>query len=140
MSDLGLLIIGKANYWMTIVLMMVGLYAMLSKKNLVKKIIGMNILQTAVILFFISIGAKGSATLPIVLHGTDANDHAVHAADYINPLPHVLMLTAIVVAVSTLGVALALAIKLFNRYQTLDEDEILSQIREETAGGKPWSP
>jgi multicomponent Na+:H+ antiporter subunit C len=50
------------------------------------------------------------------------------------------MLTAIVVAVSTLGVALALAIKLFNRYQTLDEDEILSQIREETAGGKPWSP
>ncbi len=116
---------------MTIALMMVGLFAMLTKKNLVKKIIGMNILHTAVILLFISIGAKRDATIPIVLHGHGSGAHAVQASDYINPLPHVLMLTAIVVAVSTLGVALALAIRLFKRYGTLDEDEILSQIRAE---------
>jgi multicomponent Na+:H+ antiporter subunit C len=129
------LIIAKANYWMTIALMMVGLYAMITKKNLVKKIIGMNILQTAVILLFISIGAKKGATIPIILHETGAQDHGVHSTDYINPLPHVLMLTAIVVAVSTLGVALALAIKIYRQYQTLDEDEILMWLQEESSGG-----
>ena len=97
-------------------------------------IIGMNIFQTAVILFFISIGAKKGATIPIIVHHPDASRHAVHAVDYINPLPHVLMLTAIVVAVSTLGVALALAIKVYKQYQTLDEDEILAQAQENTSG------
>ena len=134
MNDLMALIISKANYWMTIALMMVGLYAMIARNNLVKKIIGMNILQTAVILFFISIGAKWNATIPIVMHAPGAPAHAVHAADYINPLPHVLMLTAIVVAVSTLGVALALAIKIFQQYRTLDEEEILAQFQEERSG------
>ena len=110
--------------------MMVGLYAMIAKKNLVKKIIGMNILQTAVILFFISLGAKKDATIPIIIHGHAAESHAARAADYINPLPHVLMLTAIVVAVSTFGVALALVIKLYQQYQTLEEDEILEQLRD----------
>jgi multicomponent Na+:H+ antiporter subunit C len=135
MNDLLPLIISKANYWMTIALMMVGLYAIITKKNLVKKIIGMNILQTAVILLFISIGAKKGATIPIIMHGHGAESHAVHAADYINPLPHVLMLTAIVVAVSTLGVALALAIRVYQKYETLDEDEILAQLRDESSGG-----
>jgi multicomponent Na+:H+ antiporter subunit C len=111
--------------------MMVGLYAMIAKNNLVKKIIGMNILQTAVILFFISIGAKTNATIPIITHGHAGEHHAVHAVDFINPLPHVLMLTAIVVAVATLGVALALVIKLYQQYQTLEEDEILEQLRDE---------
>ena len=136
MNDILALIISKANYWMTIALMMVGLYAMIAKNNLVKKIIGMNILQTAVILFFISIGAKRDATIPIVMHGTSSPGHAVHAADYINPLPHVLMLTAIVVAVSTLGVALALVIKIFQQYGTLDEDEILAQLQIEPSEEK----
>jgi multicomponent Na+:H+ antiporter subunit C len=121
----------KLNYWIYIALMMVGLYAIIAKKNLVKKIIGMNILQTAVILFFISLGAKKNATIPIIMHGHTAEDHVVRAADYINPLPHVLMLTAIVVAVATLGVALALVIKVFQQYQTLEEDEILTQLKEE---------
>lgn len=134
MNDLLVLIISKTNYWMTIALMMVGLYAMIAKQNLVKKIIGMNILQTAVILFFISIGAKKDATIPIVMHGPDTNNHAILAADYINPLPHVLMLTAIVVAVSTLGVALALAIRIFRQYGTLDEGEILAQLHNESSG------
>jgi multicomponent Na+:H+ antiporter subunit C len=129
MNDLILLIISKYNYWVYILLMMIGLYAMIAKKNLVKKIIGMSILQTAIIFFYISTGAKKDGTLPIIEHGNHAGHHAVSAANYINPLPHVLMLTAIVVAVATLGVALALAIKVYRQYNTLDENEIHFQIR-----------
>lgn len=128
MNEVLALIISKANYWIYIALMSVGLYAVMIKKNLVKKIIGMNILQTAVILFFVSIGAKRNATLPIVYHGAGDHHLAVYAAQYINPLPHVLMLTAIVVAVSTLGVALALVVKIFQQYHTLEEDEILEKL------------
>ncbi|SHK22933.1 multisubunit sodium/proton antiporter, MrpC subunit [Desulfatibacillum alkenivorans DSM 16219] len=124
------LILAKYNYWMYISLMMVGLYAMIAKNNLVKKIIGMNILQTAIILFYISIGAKKGATIPIIMHSEGHGHEAVHAVQYINPLPHVLMLTAIVVSVATLGVALALAIRLYARFGTLEEDEINDQVRE----------
>lgn len=124
MDELMGIFIAKINYWIYILLMMLGLYAMIAKKNLVKKIIGMNILQTAVILFFISIGTKRHATIPIIESSLLSPDHAIRAAAFINPLPHVLMLTAIVVAVATLGVALALVIKLFQQYETLDEDEI----------------
>ena len=130
-SELFSVIIAKMNYWACIVLMMVGLYAVIAKKNLVKKIIGLNILQTAVILFFISLGLKEDATIPIIGNGNAAGHHAVRAADFINPLPHVLMLTAIVVAVATLGVALAIVVKLFQNYQTLEEDEILAQRGDE---------
>lgn len=131
MNELISIILTKLNYWVYIVLMMVGLYAMVSKNNLVKKIIGMNIFQTAVILFFISLGAKKDATIPIVTHRYAVDSHAVRAADFINPLPHVLMLTAIVVAVATLGVALALVVKVFQQYQTLEEDEILTRLEDE---------
>lgn len=121
----------KYNYWAIIGLIMIGLYAMIAKRNLVKKIIGMNIVQTAVILFFVSIGAKQGKTIPIVMYGQGGKGHqAVQALDYINPLPHVLMLTAIVVSVATLGVALAMAVKVHQHYGTLDEDEIASRIRE----------
>ena len=130
MDDLIVFVSSKYNYWVYIILMMIGFYAIITKKNLVKKIIGLNIVQTAIILFYISVGAKREATLPIIEHGHDAGAHVVHAADYINPLPHVLMLTAIVVAVATLGVALALAIKIYRQYNTLEEDEIHAQIRE----------
>ncbi len=131
MHDLALIIISKLNYWIYISLMMIGLYAMIIKNNLVKKIIGMNILQTAIILFFISVGAKKKATIPIIEHANGPGDHTVQALNYINPLPHVLMLTAIVVAVATLGVALALIIKLHQQYNTLEEDEILSHLKED---------
>jgi multicomponent Na+:H+ antiporter subunit C len=130
-TELLSIVIAKFNYWACIVLMMIGLYAMIAKKNLVKKIIGMNILQTAVILFFISIGAKKDANIPIIVHGHAAESHAARAAEYINPLPHVLMLTAIVVAVATLGVTLALVIKIYEQYQTLEEDEILTRLQDE---------
>jgi multicomponent Na+:H+ antiporter subunit C len=130
MDDAITYIISKYNYWVYIVLMMIGFYAMIVKTNLVKKIIGMNIMQSAIILFYISVAAKTGATLPIVHHGHDhlaASDPTV----YINPLPHVLMLTAIVVAVATFGVALALAIRVYHQYNTLEEDEILSQIAQQ---------
>jgi len=129
MPDFISTIVSKSNYWIYIILMMIGLYAMIAKNNLVKKIIGMNILQTAIILFYISIGAKKGATLPIIMHGGSGHSAAIHAVDYINPLPHVLMLTAIVVAVATLGVALALILKIYQQYNTLEENEIVLQIR-----------
>ncbi len=131
MGELATKFVTTYNYWVYIILMMVGLYAIIVKNNLVKKIIGMNIVQTAIILFYISIGAKSGATIPIIAHGHNGGDRAVHAADYINPLPHVLMLTAIVVAVATLGVALSLVIKIYHEYDTLEEDDIRNQMREE---------
>ncbi|MCP3951488.1 MAG: cation:proton antiporter subunit C [Desulfobacterales bacterium] len=131
MHDLVVIISAKLNYWVYIILMMVGLYAMIAKNNLVKKVVGMNILQTAVILFFVSIGAKHKATIPIIEHAHGIETHVVQAVNYANPLPHVLMLTAIVVAVATLGVALALIIKLHRQYHTLEEDEILAQLEED---------
>ena len=134
MDDLVQMVVAKYNYWIYITLMMIGLFAMIAKNNLVKKIVGMNIFQTAIILFYVSIGAKSGATIPILEHGHGGHgngigNHMIHAVDYINPLPHVLMLTAIVVGVATLGVALALGIRIYNRYNTLEEDEILAQIR-----------
>lgn len=135
MNELITFLISKLNYWVYIALMMIGLYAVIAKNNLVKKIIGMNILQTAVILFFISIGAKKNATIPIIEHGAGLEEqHAVRAFDFINPLPHVLMLTAIVVAVATLGVALALVIKVFQQYETLEENQIVAKLQDEERG------
>ena len=122
-------IIAKYNYWIYILLMMIGLYAMIAKNNLAKKVVGMNIFQTSIILFFISTGVKKGATVPIVLGDPHLHGHAipgtVHAIQYANPLPHVLMLTAIVVMVATFGVALAVLIMIFKRYKTLEEDEII---------------
>jgi multicomponent Na+:H+ antiporter subunit C len=119
-------IIGKYNYWMYVVLIMIGFYGMMGKNNLMKKLIGMNIFQWSIILFYISIGSKRGATVPVV----DLSLHPiVRASDYINPLPHVLMLTAIVVGVATTGIALSLLIILYRRYGTIEEDEILEALR-----------
>jgi len=121
-------IVGHYNYWMFIGLMMIGFYAMMAKKNLIKKIIGMNIFQSAIILFYISTSVKrGGVTVPILEHGH--GDHAVEVMHYANPLPHVLMLTAIVVMVATLGVAVAVTILIYRRYHTLEEDEILMSMK-----------
>lgn len=122
-------ILSRFNYWMYIAMMMIGFYAMIAKGNLIKKVIGMNIFQTAIILFFISIGAKRGATIPILKGGENhaISPESIQVANYINPLPHVLMLTAIVVGVSVTGVALALIILIYRRYKTIEEDEILRQ-------------
>lgn len=128
MEELTTLVMAKYNYWAVVVLLGIGLYAMISKSNLVKKIIGMNIFQTAIILFYISISTKYGASIPIIHHGQGSHGQTIHPADYMNPLPHVLMLTAIVVSVATLGVALALAVRIYNHHDTLEEDEVLSQL------------
>ena len=130
MDEIVNILISRINWWVYIILMIIGLYGITIKRNLMKKIIGLSILQTAIILFFISIGAKNKATIPIIEHAHESGHTAVQATHYINPLPHVLMLTAIVVAVATLGVALALAIKIYKEYETLEEDEILTQLRD----------
>jgi multicomponent Na+:H+ antiporter subunit C len=119
-------IISKYNYWIYIILMMIGFYAMIGKRNLVKKIVGLNIFQTSIILYFVSIGAKKGATIPIVFHGHGGETaHAIHAAQYVNPLPHVLMLTAIVVMVGTFGVALSFIIRIYRAFGTIEERELL---------------
>jgi multicomponent Na+:H+ antiporter subunit C len=123
------LIAGKYNYWIYIILMMIGFYAMIGKRNMVKKVIGMNIFQTSIILFYISIAFKKGATLPIIHEVADHVYGPVEVSQYINPLPHVLMLTAIVVMVATLGVAIAILILIYRRYGTLEEDEILKKVK-----------
>ena len=126
------IIIAKYNYLIFVILLMIGLWAMMAKNNLVKKIIGMSIFQTAVILFYISIGTKEGSTIPILEHGLEVAGHVenvIHASDYANPLTQILMLTAIVVGVSTLGVALGLIQKIYKEYGTVEEDEILEQIK-----------
>lgn len=109
-------ILAKYNYWISILLMMVGFYAMIAKENLIKKIIGINIFQTAVFLFYISTGKVKGGTAPILWE---------EAILYDNPLPHTLMLTGIVVSVSTTAVALALVIKIYKSFGTIEEDKIL---------------
>ena len=109
------ILVSRINYWVYIALMMIGLYGIIVKKNIMKKIIGMSILQTAIILFFISVGAKRDATIPIIDQTQNTSPTVISAVQFINPLPHVLMLTAIVVAVATLGVALSLIIKIYRQ-------------------------
>lgn len=118
-------IVSNYNYLMTATLLVIGLYGMVGKRNLFKKIIGMNIFQTAIFLFFIQGGTKPGATVPV----WDARLSA-EASGYINPLPHVLILTAIVVSVATTGVALALLITIYRRYRSLEEGTILERMKQ----------
>ncbi|MEC9491167.1 cation:proton antiporter subunit C [Flexistipes sp.] len=113
----------KYNFWIAIVLMMIGFYAIIAKHNLVKKVIGLNIFQTSVFLFYISISKVNGGTAPIIWH---PEEHAKVVYD--NPLPHVLILTAIVVSVSVTAVALGIIVKLYKNYGSIEDDEI--KIRE----------
>ena len=121
-------LLGYLNYWLAALLLVIGLHGMLVRPNLVKKLMAMNIMQVAVIMFFISLAVKTGGTAPIELHGMGHG--TPDAATYINPLPHALMLTAIVVGVSTTGVALALLIRIYRHYGTLEEPEILERMQE----------
>ncbi len=116
------LFFARYNYWMAIILMLIGLYALIAKQNLVKKLIGLNIFQTAIFLFYISLGEVRGGTAPIYLpEGVDAL--------YVNPLPHVLILTAIVVGVSVTAVGLSLIIRIHEEYGVIDEAELLQELR-----------
>ena len=113
-------IAGHYNYWAIIILMMTGLYVVMSRGNLIKKIVGLNLFQISVFLLFISLGKIMGGTAPIFLK--DASAHTL----YSNPLPSVLILTAIVVGVATTSVALALAVRIKEAYGSVEEDVILS--------------
>jgi len=127
MEDIIALVVAKYNYWIYVILMMIGFYAMIGKKNLVKKLLGMNIFQTAIILMFVSAGVKKDGAIPI-LNKYEVMEHGIAAAQIVNPLPHVLMLTAIVVSVSITGVALAIILRIYREYGTLEEDEIMEKL------------
>jgi len=118
---------GHYAYWFIIVLLVIGLYGMIFKKNLVKKIIGMSIFQVAIILFFVACASKWNATVPVLEHGVQSEV----PVQYINPLPHTLMLTAIVVGVAISGVAFALVIRIYRRYRTLDENTLLKYMKDD---------
>ena len=117
---------GTAEYFLTIVLLLVGLYGIVARQHFLRKLKAMNLLQVAVIVFFIALSAKSGATVPVVIE----DGHEINVASYVNPLPHALMLTAIVVSVSTTGVALALLIRIRRRYGTLSETALLAKLRE----------
>ena len=93
--------------------------------NLVKKLIGLYIVQTSAIFFLVAFSAKDGATVPIILEGAAAVDPSIYA----NPLPHVLTVTAIVVQVATLGVSLALVAAIYRKFGTLDEDELMEKLK-----------
>ena len=119
-------IAARFPYWLTSALLVIGLYGMIAKRNIMKKVIGANIFQVAIILFFIAGSQKEGGTVPILEHGAEHVDPSA----FVNPLPHVLMLTAIVVAVAISGVALAFMIRIYREFHTLDEREILRQVEE----------
>ena len=114
-----------AEYWLAALLFLWGVYGVLASNHLLRKLMAMNIMQVGVIVFFIALAAKSGATAPVVVDV----DQAIQASGYVNPLPHALMLTAIVVSVSTTGVALALLIRIQRRYGTLQETTLLERLK-----------
>ena len=116
-------ILGHLNYWFFILLMMIGLYVVIAKGNLVKKIVGLNIFQTSVFMLYISIGKVEGGTAPIFPLDMKIDPEVV----YSNPLPHVLILTAIVVGIATTSLGLALIIRIREVYHTIEEHEIAEQ-------------
>ena len=114
----------RPNFVAFVTLFLWGLYITVVHHNLVKKLIGLYLVQTSVIFFLVTISAKTGATVPVVdLAASGAAD-----VTYVNPLPHVLTLTAIVVQVATLGVSLALVAAIYRRFGSLDENEILKRL------------
>lgn len=109
--------LGLFNYWAVIFLMMVGFYTLIARGNLVKKIIGLNIFQTSVFILYITMGKITGGTAPIFVEG---GENVI----YSNPIPHVLILTAIVVGVATSAVGLSLVIRIKEAFGTIEEDEI----------------
>jgi len=117
--------VGHYNYWIFIFLMMLGFYVVVARGNLIKKIIGLNIFQASVFLLYISIGKVLGGTAPIIIDG-----NSIDPVIYSNPLPHVLILTAIVVGVATTALGLSLVIRINESYGTIEEDEINAMDQE----------
>lgn len=122
-------LLGVWNYWVVVALMMLGLYMVIARDNLVKKVMGLNIFQVSVIMFYVSMGKVEGGTAPILVEAAgEHGEHATQAAEvlYSNPLPHVLMLTAIVVGVATTALGLSLVVRIREAYGTAEEDEIVA--------------
>ena len=129
-------VLGLYNYWVVIFLMMTGFYILIARENLVKKIIGLNIFQISVFLLYITIGKRERGTAPILPSDVKYLDNGQPIPPvgfdgqevfevYSNPLPSVLILTAIVVGVATTALALSLIVRIRETYGTIEEDEIL---------------
>jgi multicomponent Na+:H+ antiporter subunit C len=143
------LIAAHVNYWIIVALMMIGLYVVFASANLMKRLIGLGVFQTSVFLFYISMGKVAGGRPPILPEGHEAEPavgeaqalstiefsaDALHAT-YSNPLPHVLILTAIVVGVATLAVGLALVVLIREAYGSIEDDDIDGAEQELAAGG-----
>ena len=111
--------IGIWNYWIVFLLMMIGLFLVIGRKNFLKKIVGLTIFQTSVFLLYITFGKIKGGTPPILNNAIDTV--------YSNPLPHVLILTAIVVGVATTALGLSLVLRINSEYGSIEEDEISAQ-------------
>ena len=112
------MLMGHYNYWIVVVLMMIGFYIVIAHGNLIKKIVGLTIFQTSVFIFYISMAKVDGGTAPILAEGIE---------QYSNPLPHVLILTAIVVGIATTALGLALAVRIKEAYGSIEEEEIQKQ-------------
>lgn len=121
-------VLGLYNYWVVICLMMIGFYVVIARGNLIKKVIGLSIFQVSVFLLYITMGKVEGGTTPIkpAKNFYTGEDFTVFS----NPLPSVLMLTAIVVGVATTALALALIVRIHEAYGTIEEDEILAADQE----------
>ncbi|TDD35281.1 Na+/H+ antiporter subunit C [Actinomadura sp. KC06] len=109
---------GHYIYWLSFTMMVIGLYTVISHGNLVKKLIGLNLFQIGVFMFYISLGKVKGGRAPIIEKGVETYSH---------PLPHVLILTAIVVGVATTSLGLALAVRIYEAYGTLEENEVIER-------------
>ncbi|QFG24604.1 cation:proton antiporter subunit C [Actinomadura sp. WMMB 499] len=115
-------------HWFAFIVMVIGLYTVISHGNLVKKLIGLNLFQIGVFMFYISLGNVEDANAPIIEEGVETYSH---------PLPHVLILTAIVVGVATTSLGLALVVRIFEAYGTIEEDEVIERDNAAKDAGGP---
>lgn len=124
--------LGHYNYWVVVFLMMLGFYILISRGNLVKTLVGLSLFQTSVFIFYISLGKVRGGTAPILVEGE---------AVYSNPLPHVLILTAIVVSIATTALGLALVVRIKETYGTIEEDDIdrIERVEELEAPDIRWT-
>lgn len=111
-------VLGLYNYWVVVFLMVAGLYIVVAHDNLIKKLVGLNVFQASVFIFYITMGKVEGGTAPIIAEGIEV---------YSNPLPHVLILTAIVVGVATTALGLALVVRINEAYGTIEDDELERQ-------------
>jgi multicomponent Na+:H+ antiporter subunit C len=123
MADLLQALGQRPNFVVFVILFLWGIYIMAAHPNYVKKVIGLYIVQTSVLFFLVAFSFKDNATVPIISDAIGTS-----AAAYVNPFPHVLTVTAIVVQVATLGVSLALILGIHRKYESIDEDEVVKKV------------